>query len=158
PLLAWALFKLTPLKLGRPGRWAIGLLGAIFAWPLLQLIPMPPSLWTGLPGRGQIASAYEAARIPLPWFPISLYPSATWLRLISLLPATAVFLAMLSLERRSRRVVIVLIFVIALASVVLNMLQIMGGENSPLWFHVRSRDRAIGFFANANHNAAFLYS
>ena len=158
PLLAWALFKLTLSKLGRPGRWAIGLLSAIFAWPLLQLTPMPPSLWTGLPGRGQIASAYEAAGIPLPWLPISLYPSATWLGLISLLPATAVFLAMLSLERRSRRVVIVLIFVIVLASVVLNMLQIMGGEDSPLWFHARGRDRAVGFFANANHNAAFLYS
>ena len=78
---------------------------------------MPPSLWSGLPGRGEIASAYEAAGMTLPWLPISLYPSATWLGLISLLPATAVFLAMLSLERRPRRVVIVLIFVIVLASV-----------------------------------------
>ena len=71
----------------------------------------------------------------LPWLPISLYPSATWLGLISLLPATAVFLAMLSLERRSRRVVIVLIFVIVLGSVVVDMLQIMGGEDSPLRFY-----------------------
>src|SRR5262249_56088403 len=38
------------------------------------------------------------------------------------------------------------------------MLQIMGGEDSPLWFHFTGRDRAVGFFANANHNAAFLYS
>src|SRR5262249_5961331 len=81
PLLAWALFKLAPSQLGRGGQWAIGLLCAILAWPLLQLIPMPPSLWSGLPGRGEIASAYEAAGMTLPWLPISLYPSATWLRL-----------------------------------------------------------------------------
>ena len=53
----------------------------------------------------------------LPWLPISLYPSATWLGLLSLLPATAVFLAMLSLGARSRRILIVLILVIVFASV-----------------------------------------
>ena len=118
PLLAWALFKITPSQLGRGGQWAIGLLCAIIAWPLLQLIPMPPSLWSGLPGRGEIASAYEAAGMTLPWLPISLYPSATWLGLLSLLPATAIFLAMLSLEQRSRRILIVLMFIIIFASVV----------------------------------------
>src|SRR5215475_12827745 len=48
PLLAWALFKLTPSQLGRGGQWAIGLACAITAWPLLQLIPMPPLLWSSL--------------------------------------------------------------------------------------------------------------
>src|SRR5262249_15495793 len=158
PLLVWALFKLTPSELSPGGRWAIGLLCAIFAWPLLQLIPMPPPLWGALPGREEIASAYAAAGMTLPWLPISLYPSATWLGLISLLPATAVFLAMLSLERRSRRVLIVLIFIIVLGSVFLDMLQVMSGADSPLRFYDSSRDRAVGFFANANHNAAFLYS
>ena len=159
PLLAWALFKLTPSQLDRGGQWAIVLLCAILAWPLLQLIPMPPSLWSGLPGRGEIASAYEAAGMTLPWLPISLDPSATWLGLLSLLPATAVFLAMLSLEQRSRRILIMLIFIVVFASVLLDMLQMMGGEDSPLRFYaITNLDRAVGFFANSNHNAAFLYS
>ena len=55
PLLAWALFKLSPSQLDRHGQWAIVLLCAILAWPLLQLIPMPPTLWSALPGRGEIA-------------------------------------------------------------------------------------------------------
>ena len=157
PLLAWALFKLTPSELGRGGRWAIGLLCAIFALPLLQLIPMAPSLWTGLPGRGEIASAYEAAGMKLPWLPISLYPTATKLGLLSLLPATAVFLAMLSFDRRSRRLLIIVLFVIIFPSVLIGMLQIMGGEDSPLRFYP-TRGRVVGFFANPDHNAAFLYS
>jgi O-antigen ligase len=159
PLLAWALFKLTPSQLGPGGQWAIGLLCAMLAWPLLQLIPLPPSLWSGLPGRGEIASAYEAAGIALPWLPISLYPSATWFALLSLVPATAVFLAMLSLKQRSCRIIILLIFFVVFASAVLDILQVVGGEGSPLRFYeITSPDRAVGFFANGNHNAAFLYS
>jgi O-antigen ligase len=159
PLLAWALFKLTPSRLDRGGRWAIVLLCAILALPLLQLIPLPPSLWSNLPGRREFASAYEAAGMALPWLPISLDPSATRLGLLSLLPATAIFLAMLSLEQRSRRILMVLMFTVVFASVVLDILQTVGGEDSPLRFYESTnRGRAVGFFANSNHNAAFLYS
>jgi O-antigen ligase len=160
PLLAWALCKLNPSQLGKAGQWAIALLSAIFALPLLQLIPMPPSLWGGLPGRGEIASAYEAAGMAVPWLPISLDSTATWLALLSLLPATAVFLAMLSLEQRSRRILIMLIFVVVFVSVVLDVLQILGGDDSSLRFYeLTTRGaRVVGFFANADHHAAFLYS
>jgi O-antigen ligase len=158
PLLAWALFRLTPSQLDRGGQWAIVLLCAILALPLLQLIPLPPSLWSDLPGRREFASAYEAAGMALPWLPISLDPSATKLGLLSLLPATAIFLAMLSLEQRSRRILIALIFIVVFASVVLDLQQTWDGPNSPLRFYASTeRFRAVGFFANSNHNAAFLY-
>jgi O-antigen ligase len=160
PLLAWAFFKISPSQLDRQGQWAIVLLCAILAWPLLQLIPLPPYVWSNLPGRGAIASAYQAAGMPLPWLPISLNPSGTWLGLLSLLPATAIFLAILSLERPSRRVLVVLVFVVVSASVVLDVLQMMADPTtSSLWFYTNTnRGRGVGFFANANHNAAFLYS
>jgi len=52
----------------------------------------------------------------------------------------------------------VLILVIVFASVLLDILQVMDGEDSALRFYaVTNRDRAVGFFANSNHNAAFLY-
>ena len=158
PLLAWALFRLNPSQLGRGGQWAIVLLCAILALPLLQLIPLPPSLWSGLPGRREFASGYEAAGMALPWLPISLDPPATRLGLLSLLPATAIFLAMLSLEQRSRRILIVPIFIVVFASVVLDLQQTWDGPDSPLRFYASTeRFRAVGFFANSNHNAAFLY-
>jgi hypothetical protein len=157
PLFAWALFKLTPSQLGRGGPTAIVLLCSILALPLLQLIPMPPFLWNILPGRGEIAAAYEAAGMILPWLPISLDPSATWFGLLSLLPAAAIFLATLSLDQRSRRILIILMFVIILASVSLGMLQTVG-DNSALRFYEITNTSAVGFFANSNHNAAFLYS
>src|SRR6516165_10253226 len=160
PLLAWALFRFAPSQLDLGGQWAIDLLCAILALPLLQLIPMPASLWSGLPSRREIASAYEAAGMALPWLPISLDSTRTWLALLSLLPATAVFLAMLSLEQRSRRILIVLMFVVAFASGLLDVLQIMGGDDSPLRFYASSTrgGRAVGFFVNPDHSAALLYS
>src|SRR5262249_52337545 len=152
-LLAWALFRLNPSQLGRSGRWAIALLCAILALALLQLIPLPPSLWGALPGRREIVSAYEAAGMAMPWLPISLDPIRTWLALLSLLPATAVFLATLSLKQRSRRILIVLIFVVVFASVMLDVLQMMSGGSSPLrLYEFTSHDRAVGFFANSDHN------
>jgi O-antigen ligase len=159
PLLAWALFKLAPSQLGPGGQWAIVLLCAVLALPLLQLIPLPPSLWSAIPGRREFASAYEAAGMALPWLPISLDPLATKLGLLSLLPATAIFLAILSLEQRQRRILTVLIFIVAFASVVLDLQQTWEGPDSPLRFYTGNteRFRAVGFFANSNHNAAFLY-
>src|SRR6516165_10121373 len=158
PLLVWALFRLNPSQLGRGGRSALVLLGAILALPLLQLIPMPPSLWSSLPGRQEYASAYAAAGMVVPWLPVSLDPSATWLGLLSVLPATAVFLAMLSLEPRSRRVLTVLIFIVVFVSVVLDLQQTWEGPDSQLRFYTSTeRFRAVGFFANSNHNAACLY-
>jgi hypothetical protein len=159
PLLASALFKLNPSQLDRYGQWAIALLCAVLALPLLQLIPLPPSFWGGLPGRGEVASAYEAAGMAVPWLPISLDPTATWLALLSLLPPTAIFLAMLSLEQSSRRFLILLLLIIVFASAVLDLLQTMGGQGSPLRFYaLTAPDRAVGFFANPDHHAAFLYS
>ncbi len=159
PLLAWALVKLNPSQMGRSGQWAIVVLCAILALPLLQLIPMPPSLWRGLPGRGEVASAYEAAGMALPWLPISLDPAATWLGLLSLLPATAIFLARLLIDQRSRRILIVLMFIVAFASVLLDLLQTRDGPESPLRFYAMTDlFRPVGLFANSNHNAAFLYS
>jgi O-antigen ligase len=65
----------------------------------------------------------------------------------------------LSLEQRQRRILIVLMFIVAFASVVLDLQQTWDGPDSPLRFYTSTeRFRAVGFFANSNHNAAFLYS
>jgi len=158
PLFAWALFKLAPRRLPRSAQFGLVLLCAILALPLVQLIPLPPRLWGALAGRGEIASAYKAANMQLPWLPLSLDPVATWRGLLSLLPATAIFLATLSLDRAGRRISIGLVLAIVLLSVPLDLMQLMGGRDSPLRFYaITNVDRAVGFFANANHDAAFLY-
>ena len=57
--------------------------------PLLQLVRLPPMLWTLLPGRAAFAAAYREANISLPWLPISLHPAATWRSFLALSPPIA---------------------------------------------------------------------
>jgi O-antigen ligase len=89
---------------------------------------------------------------------VSLDPAATWRGLSSLIPAISIFLAMLSLDRPARRNMVALLFVVVFASVPLDLLQMMGGAESPLRFYaITNPGLAVGFFANANHHAAFMY-
>lgn len=158
PLLVWALFKLATHPLGRLGRWSIALLCAIVALPLLQMIPLPPNLWSLLPGRQEIVSGFQAAGMTLPWLPISLNTSATRSDLLSLIPAIAIFIAMLSLDPPGRRIMIALVLGVAFVSVPFDLLQIMGGPASELrpYYPFTSPLSGVGFFANADHEATFL--
>ena len=158
PLIPWAIVRLPLARLGWQARWAIGLLCAIVALPLLQLVPLPHAVWSALPGRAEISAAYREAGMDWPWLPVSLDPTATWRSLVSLLPAAAIFLAALSLAGAARHMLVALIVVAACVSVPLDFLQIMGGPESPLRFYaVTNNARAVGFFANANHYVALLY-
>lgn len=127
--------------------------------PLLQLVRLPPTLWTLLPGRGDFATAYGAAGMSLPWLPISLDPAATWRSFLALAPPIAVFLATLCVGFRTRRSLSLLIIAVGIVSVLLGLAQLMQGPSSPLRFYpVTNPGNSVGFFANRNHYAALLYS
>ncbi len=158
PLLAAMIYRLTQGCPNRGAWWPLFLLCGALALPLLQLIPIPPAFWSVLPGRAVIAPAYRAAGMELPWLPISLSPAATWRSWLSMLPAGALFLAVLFLDSRARRLLVLLVLAIVFVSVPLDLLQMMGGPNSSLrFFAITNNYSAVGFFANNNHNAAFLY-
>jgi hypothetical protein len=155
PLLAIAL-RAFFLGAPRGSGWPTALLAACVVLPILQLIPVPPEWWVKLPGREQIGAAYDAVGMARPWLPLSLTPAATWRTALSLLPAAAVFLATFNLVYEDRRRLVLLILVIVLLSVLVDVLQIIGGH---LYFYeITNFGSAVGFFANRNHNAAFLYS
>src|SRR5271167_1046940 len=61
PLLLVSLWRLVGMRSGtsakgRPFRLELLFCGAIVLVPLLQLVPLPPSIWTALPGRKPEAS------------------------------------------------------------------------------------------------------
>jgi O-antigen ligase len=134
------------------------LFAAVIALFILQLLPLPPSIWSVLPGRDTVVQFYTAADMPVPWQPLSLSPGETWRAGLALLPALALFLATLTLSPPERRVLLVIVVLIGLISVPLGILQVLGGEESPLYFfQFTNPGSAVGFFANGNHYAAFFY-
>jgi O-antigen ligase len=159
PLLAVAAFKLKALPSSQL-RLPLFLIGAVVLVPVLQLVPLPSVLWTNLPGRAEMAEAYKAAGMSLPFLPISLEPLTTLRSVLSLLPAVAVFLGVFCLRGGTEfRWVLLLIFLVAIVGVGLELMQLVGGVHSPLRFYnITDVHRGVGLFANSNHQAAFLYA
>ncbi len=160
PLLCAALYE--PIRQSPNAarlKWPLVLLALIVALPLLQLMPLPRSVWPLLPGRSFISEPYSLLGEPQPIFPLTMSPSATWLKLLSLLPPIALFLGCLLLSWQERRRLALLIVAVAVASVFLGLIQLAQGPNSSLrFFEITNNQDAVGFFANRNHFAAFLYS
>jgi O-antigen ligase len=139
PLLLVSLWKVFEISLTRDMRAALWFCLAIALLPLLQLVPLPPWLWTSLPNRLTSVEAFDILGRVVPWMPISVSPRATWLSALSLLPPLAVFLSTLLLSYRERRWLTLVVFVVGLLSVLVG------------------KTEAVGFFANRNHFAALVY-
>jgi O-antigen ligase len=159
PLLAMAFHRLAGLPSARHLRWALLFCLAIVLVPLLQLVPLPPELWTALPNREPAVEAFRLLGRELPWMPISMSPHATWLSALSLLPPVALFLTTLLVGRRERRELSLILVTMGIVSVFVGLLQVAQGPGSSLRFFAITNDsEAVGFFANRNHFAALLYA
>ena len=157
PLLAVALPRAVPILKRSPV--ALALVIGVIALPCVQLVPFPSWFWSHLPGRQSVVDIFAAGEIPLSWRPISLISGATWRALLSLLPPVSIFLATLSLDREERRLLALVAVTIGVISTPLAMLQVIGGQDSGLYFYNRTNiGNGVGFFANDNHFAAFEYS
>ena len=157
PLLVFLAPEIVKLPRGRT--WVAILLGLVVAIPFLQLIPLPPSVWSALPGRAAVVETYQAVGLDLPWLGVSISPWATVRVAFSLLPPVVIFLGVVACGSEERLRLSLLILFIGVASVVLDIAQVVDGPESSLRFYARAREwDADGFFANKNHNAAFLFS
>lgn len=152
-MLAAALFFATAEDFRRV-RAPLLLLGALALLMLIQSIPLPPFIWTALPGRQLFVASADLAGIPQPWRPISLAPDATINSILSTLPGFAALIGISMLPRRHVLPLLLLIVALAVASAVLGVLQISSGEG--YLFAITNRGSSVGFFANRNHQAALL--
>jgi O-antigen ligase len=142
------------LRMQRPMLLFAGATAIVLA---VQLIPLPPSLWAALPGRDFYQVLAGAAGVGPVWRPISFSPDLTWNSLLSLLPPLLLILAVPVLGTRVSRWLLIGLWITILLSGLLGLLQMAGGPDSPLRFYrINNQDSAIGFFANRNHQAAFL--
>jgi len=156
-LLAVLLVAAWPAHLLREQRAECILLLLVLLLPLLQLLPLPPVLWTALPGRAVLAADQASVGIAPHWAPLSLDPAGTWRAWLAMLPAAALFVAALTLSRRELLRLTLLIPLLALAGALLGFAQVAGGPDSPLrLFAYTQRTSAEGFFANRDHFADLL--
>lgn len=126
---------------------------------ILQLIPLPPEIWTSLPGRDLYAQAAILVGMDQPWRPISLVPHRTWNSLFAcLVPLTALVLVA-RLSREQRFLLLPILIGFGLVSGLLGLAQAIGSPEGPFYFYrITNNGSAVGLFANRNHQAALLAS
>jgi len=156
PLLVMAAGRLIKDDAWRKHRFLLGLLAALVAIPLIQLIPLPAAVWTGLPGRDQLVLALEITGLAPGWSPMTLTPDKTWASALALVPPAAMLLAFLSLTHIQRQRLVYLCIAAAIASILLGAAQLASGGDSLYPWSWTGAGSVTGFFANRNHLASLL--
>lgn len=131
------------------------LLGLTILLVALQLVPLPPAIWTALPGRELLKQAAEVSGQPQPWRPLSISPGATANALGSLVVPTLVLVLCAQLNREQQwRIASVILFLV-FAGCFLALLQFSGANFGNPFINYRG-GTVSGNFANRNHFALFV--
>ena len=158
-ILVWATLAAPRTQSGVPGRNLAALCLAMVALVPMQLIPLPPVVWTALPGREAVVQGYTLLGQPLPWLPWSLAPYETMTSALWLLPPLAILAAMLRLAAYRELWLAIALGVAAFGGVLLGVRQATSGDAlaSPWYLYsITNNGMATGFFANSNHMATLL--
>lgn len=134
-------------------RAAFWLLGGCAALPLFQLIPLPPDIWTNLPGRQDLVTALNLSGVDPGWTPLSLTPDKTWRSFLALFPPVAAFMATLAAPHRLRVQLAKGILAATTVAVVLGAAQLASGEAQLYPWRTTAPGTVAGLFANRNHLA-----
>ncbi len=130
---------------------------ALFALVIFHLIPLPPEIWTALPGRQIVAEIDKAAEFGRVWRPISMVPSTSWNALYSLFVPFAVLILGAQLSREERFKLLFWLLGLGVLSGFWGILQVVGESDSRLYlYETTNRGSAVGLFSNRNHQAMIL--
>jgi hypothetical protein len=124
--------------------------------PTLQLIPLPASLWTALPGRENEVAALSLVSEQHSWRPFSMSPARTLASLLSTVPAAFCLIAVARLDTPGRRLVMATIAAMAVISAALGAAQLIMRSSHLNLYEQFSRGWITGFQANRNAEADVL--
>jgi O-antigen ligase len=138
-------------------KFIFGMTAAVFALVALHLVPLPPSIWGGLPGRDIISDVDRITKAGAVWRPITMVPNATWNAFYSLFTPLAVLLLGVQLSREQRFQLLYVVLGLGLLGGLWGLMQAIGSPTGPLYlYRVTMPGAAVGLFANRNHQAILL--
>lgn len=158
-IIAWALIAPLQRQASVSTKRLLSIVVLALLVAALHLVPLPPALWSSLPGRDVVITGFAILGEPLPWLPVSLTPSDTLATLLRLLPPLAILAGMLRPDAYRPEWLAWSLLAGTSAGVILGALQVTGGGgpgSSWYLYPIGNFDRATGFFANSNHMASLL--
>lgn len=125
----------------------------VVAIPLVQLVPLPPAVWTNLPGREQLTLALGVVGMEPGWAPISLAPDQTWKAALALIPPLGMVCAVVGLGADRAGRLIWVLGAITAVNIAWGLAQ--AATAAPVLYLWPSTDAGAvsGLFANRNHFA-----
>lgn len=153
PLFALAVTALVRSPDRNRHRLALGVVLALIALPLLQLLPLPASMWASLPGREGISPALQLQATTPGWIAFSLSPDQTWQAALALIPPIAIFLTPLARSPQLTRTLIWATLACAILSIGLGAAQFAIQGHGLYPWRTTDAGSVAGFFANRNHLA-----
>ena len=130
---------------------------ASVALPLLQIIPLPPTVWGNLPSATLVTDSLTAAGATNRWMPASVDPVRTSLALSALITPAAVLWVGWSLPRERLIDCGWGVVALGLLTVVIGLLQVTSSSEALTPHGARvPGDLLLGLFANRNSTALFL--
>lgn len=144
-----AALKSVPLT-GRIALIGIALL------PLLQLVPLPPTIWHDLPGGGLRRAVLSLVGAADQWQPLSLAPTETAACAVMAIGFVALTWMLLRLSQEDSRQIQFLAFAVVLVNIGIGLVQVIS-DGQILDFHGEASGATmLGFFANKNHLALVI--
>ena len=149
--LVWKWFADSP-------RFLVGLVIATVAFPLLQIVPVPPDVWQSLPGRELVRESFDLVSLsPERWFPVSMDSSRTLVAFFgTIVPATIIVIGS-ALPYDQKRTLAWTVVAGALIVVVLGSLQLASANTLGLLYPESLKpDVLYATFSNRNSTGAFF--
>jgi exopolysaccharide production protein ExoQ len=123
------------------------------AVPTLQLVPLPPAIWHGLPGHDAERAALALVGQADAWRAWSVAPSRTLAALLSLGPCLLVMVMTAGLARTGRTQVLAMVAAVGGLAMLVGAAQMAGGDAGTFRFYGTRSGNLEGFQANRNHAA-----
>lgn len=134
----------------------LGVLGGAGLLIAAQLVPLPPAIWSALPGREVLWLTARATGMAEVARPISADWEATARTALALIPAAAMFMLAAVLAPHQLRRLAALFVIGAAAHLLVGLLQVAGGGVDFYPYLGSHRGVAVGLFANRNHFATAM--
>lgn len=123
---------------------------AVLAIPMLHLVPLPPVIWHHLPGRELEIATLSLVGKENSWRSLSISPPLTFAGLLAMIPAIGTMWAVSALGRHDRRLLVLVVALVALAGAALGALQMAGGPDAFRLYEKTHRGWLTAFHANRN--------
>lgn len=145
------------LKLyARGNRTVVALVGITIALPIVQMIPIPKSLWATLPSRELLQVSLNAVDASQ-WHPVTVNTSRTLVSFLGLLMPLTVFALGLKSNEFAKQTAKIAFIAMGVCGALLGSFQLLSLQNHSLLYpEATNIGMLTGFFANRNSAAVFF--